>query len=109
MPGATGAPFGTTAGLPGPASSASGSRPPLNLGLPRSQPAYPYRPPLAGQRSLSEMANEQLRRKPRDAFADSIENAAEVDCLKVNPNGTYGGLFAIGPILKKFIEDKCPK
>ncbi len=101
------------AGTPGPsasaASAASGARAPLNLSLPRNQPAYPYRPPLATQPSLADMANKQLARKPRDAFADSIENAGEVDCLKVGPNGSYSGLLAIGPILKRLIEDKCPK
>lgn len=96
-------------GTPGPTATASATRPPLNLDLPRTQPVYPYRPPLAGQRSLSEMANEQLRRKPRDPFAESVEGAGAVDCLKVNPNGTYGGLLAIGPLLKAAIEQKCAK
>ena len=64
---------------------------------------------LATQPSLAELANRQLARKPRDPFAESIENAGEVDCLKVGPNGSYGGLLAIPFILKKLIEEKCPK
>ncbi len=97
-----------SAGLPAP--GAATSRPPLDLGLPRTQPVYPYRPPLATpQRSLSEMANEQLRRKPRDTLAEGMDSAGNVDCLKVNPDGTYQGLLAIGPLLKRLIEEKCKK
>ncbi len=78
--------------------------------MPRTQPVYPYRPPLATpQRSLAEMANEQLRRKPRDALAEGMESAGQVDCLKVNPDGSYQGLLAIPLLLKRAIEEKCPK
>lgn len=55
------------------------------------------------------MANEQLRRKPRDPLAEGIDKAGDVDCLKVNPDGTYQGLLAIGPLLKFAIEEKCKK
>ena len=55
------------------------------------------------------MANEQLRRKPRDALAEGMDSAGNVDCLKLNPDGTYQGLLAIGPLLKRLIEEKCKK
>jgi hypothetical protein len=78
----------------------------LNLGLPR----FIYRPPLAlPRRSLAEQANEQLRRKPRDAFADAVEGAGNIDCLKETPEGPAQGLLAIGPLLKRAIEEKCKK
>jgi hypothetical protein len=55
------------------------------------------------------MANEQLRRKPRDALAEGMDSAGNVDCLKVNPDGTTQGLLAIVPLLKNAIEEKCKK
>jgi hypothetical protein len=93
-------------------SAASGSAPtginaPLNLNLP---PRYIYRPPVyVPRRSLSEMANDQLRRKPRDPFAEGIEGAGNIDCLKDTPDGPAQGLLAIGPLLKRAIEEKCRK
>ena len=87
--------------------AASGAGAPLNLNLP---PRYTYRPPLAvPRRSLSEMANEQLRRKPRDPFAEGIEGAGNIDCLKDTPEGPAQGLLAVGPLLKRAIEEKCRK
>jgi hypothetical protein len=80
---------------------------PLNLSLP---PRTVYRPPIAvPRRSLSEMANDQLRRKPRDALAEGIEVAGNIDCLKDTPDGPAQGLLAIGPLLKRAIEEKCRK
>jgi hypothetical protein len=55
------------------------------------------------------MANEQLRRKPRDPFAEGIEAAGNIDCLKDAPEGPAQGLLAIGPLLKRAIEEKCRK
>jgi hypothetical protein len=90
-----------------PAFGAPGVGAPLNLNLP---PRYIYRPPIAvPRRSLSEMANEQLRRKPRDPFAEGIEAAGNIDCLKDTPEGPAQGLLAIGPLLKRAIEEKCRK
>lgn len=87
--------------------AAAGAGAPLNLNLP---PRYIYRPPMAvPRRSLSEMANEQLRRKPRDPFADGIEGAGNIDCLKDTPEGPAQGLLAVGPLLKRAIEEKCRK
>jgi hypothetical protein len=62
--------------------------------------------------SLAERANEQLRRKPRDAFAESIQDAGTIDCLKDTPGGpdsSMQGLLAVGPLLKRAIEEKCKK
>ena len=85
-------------------------RAPLNLSLPRMQPAYPYRPPMAvPQRSLSEMANEQLRRKPRDPFAEAMDSAGNIDCLREAPKGPAQGLLAIGPLLARAADEKCKK
>lgn len=79
----------------------------MDLRLP---PRYIYRPPVAvPQRSLSEMANEQLRRKPRDPFAEAIDRAANIDCAKETPEGPAQGLLSIGPLLKRAIEEKCKR
>lgn len=102
--------------LPGSGSAATPAAPltispgvgaPLNLSLP---PRYISRPPVrVPGRSLSEMANDQLRRKPRDAFAEGIEGAGNIDCLKDAPDGPAQGLLAIGPLLKRALEEKCRK
>jgi hypothetical protein len=89
--------------------------------LPRSASpsTYPYRPPLATpQRSLSEMANEQLRRKPRDPLAEGMQSAGDIDCAKaaseqgkqenINDVNT-SGLLNVGPLLKRALEGKCRK
>jgi hypothetical protein len=90
-----------------PAQGQTGINAPLNLNTP---PRYIYRPPVAlPRRSLSEMANEQLRRKPRDPFADGIGAAGNIDCLKETPDGPAQGLLAIGPLLKRAMEEKCRK
>jgi hypothetical protein len=98
------------AGPPG----ASPTRPPLNLNLPRTQPNYPYRPPLATPGgSLAERANAQLNPKPRDPFAESVDAAGDIDCLKGPPNdkakGTFQGLFGVLTTLQKLYEDKCKR
>ena len=93
-----------------PAATAELQRAPLNLSLPRTQPAYPYRPPMAvPQRSLAEMANEQLRRKPRDPFAEAMDSAGNIDCLREAPKGPAQGLLAIGPLLARAVDEKCKK
>lgn len=61
------------------------------------------------RRSLSELANDQLRRKPRDPFADAVNGAGNIDCLKDTPEGPVQGLLAVGPLLKRAIEEKCKK
>lgn len=104
---------GTGAAVPGAGSAAAPALPPpaagatLDLNLP---PRYIYRPPIAvPRRSLSEMANEQLRRKPRDPFAEGVEAAGNIDCLKDTPEGPAQGLLAIGPLLKRAMQEKCRK
>ena len=83
---------------------------PLNLNLPRIQPSNPYRPSMTlPQRSLSEMANEQLRRKPRDPFADAVNAAGHIDCVREAPPGALQGLLAIVPLLQLAVEEKCKK
>ena len=102
---AAGSSQGAISGTPASAASSAGA--PLNLNLP---PRYIYRPPIVvPRRSLSDMANDQLRRKPRDPFAEGIESAGNIDCLKDNPDGPAQGLLAIGPLLKRVIEEKCRK
>ena len=104
---AVGGPAGRSA-LGAPAAAPDASRAPLNLALPRMQPSYPYRPPMAlPPRSLSEMANEQLRRKPRDPFAEAVNSAGHIDCLKESPEGPARGLLAIGPLLQLAVEENC--
>ena len=114
-PGAMAAPGPSTSTVgnaePGAGGAATGSSAPagqgLNLQLP---PRYIYRPPLAvPRRSLSELANDQLRRKPRDPFADAVNGAGNIDCLKDTPEGPAQGLLAVGPLLKRAIEEKCKK
>ena len=96
-------------------------RPPLNLNLPPAARApFPNTPPTAlPRRSLSEMANQQLGRRPRDPLAEEIENAGNLDCAKdatvqgrenkINDNVNTAGLMNIGPLLKRTIEEKCRK
>jgi hypothetical protein len=94
--------------------AASPQRPPLNLSLPRTQPTYPYRPPIATpQRSLAEMANAQLNPKPRDPFAESIDAAGDIDCLKGPPKDakqdTMQGLLGVFSLAQKLFEEKCKR
>jgi hypothetical protein len=87
---------------------------------PAARAPYPYTPPNAQpRRSISEMANEQLRRKPRDPFAEQIDSAGDIDCLKdasaqgrenkINDAANTAGLLNIGPLLKRTLEEKCRK
>lgn len=107
---------------PGPGAPASGSagqeagpavisgNAPQGQGLNLQLPRYIYRPPMAAPRSsLSELANDQLRRKPRDPFADAVNGAGNSDCLKDTPEGPLQGLLAVGPLLKHAVEEKCKK
>lgn len=50
-----------------------------------------------GQRSLAEMANEQINggRTPRDKLADGIGDAALPDCVAPNPGGSLIGLVTL--------------
>lgn len=66
------------------------------------------RPP--GQRSLADMANEQLNGgKRRDRLADGMENAARPDCLRPGAAGTdtVGGLLAAPLIAARALQGEC--
>ncbi len=87
------------------------------MNLPRT---YPYTPPTAlPRRSISEMANEQLRRAPRDPLAEGIDSASNIDCgkdanaqgrdNKISESTNTAGLMNIGPLLKRTLEEKCRK
>ena len=63
------------------------------------------------QRSLAEMANEQLRRgKPKDPLAEGMEASSVDDCLH-GPNGTptVGGLLAAPGLAARALSGKCAK
>jgi len=68
----------------------------------------PYR--IQRQRSLAEMANEQLRRDKKDPLAQGMENSAIEDCLRA-PRGSsaMGGLLALPGLAAKALTDKCAK
>lgn len=61
------------------------------------------------QRSLSEMANEQLNggRAPRDKLADGIKKAEVPDCISSGGNGGGGGLLAIITVPIAAARGKC--
>lgn len=121
---ATGPASGPSTGAVGATPSAAAppvNRPPLNLSLPPAiRVPQPYTPPTAlPRRSISEMANEQLRRRPRDPLADAVEQAGNIDCAKdatlqgrenqINDSTQTAGLMNIGPLLKRTLEEKCRK
>ena len=61
------------------------------------------------QRSLADMANEQLRRgKPKDGFETGVDSAQVADCLRYK-NSTASGLLALPALLLKKLRDECPK
>jgi hypothetical protein len=76
----------------GPNLAASG---PAMRGQTRSFPNVMLARP--GQRSLAEMANEQINggRTPRDKLADGIGDAALPDCVAPNPGGSLIGLVTL--------------
>ncbi len=121
---AIGATTGSAIGSPaGPPSNPNvpQTRPPLDLRLPSpARPTFPYTPPNAQpRRSISEMANEQLRRDRPGKLEAGIENAGDIDCTKdataqgqgnkINDNVNTAGLMNIGPLLKRTLEEKCKK
>jgi hypothetical protein len=103
------------------ASAAPAPRPPLDLRLPpAARPPFPYTPPNAlPRRSISEMANEQLRRDRPGKLEEGVDSAANIDCAKdatvqgrenkINESTNTAGLMNIGPLLKRTIEEKCRK
>lgn len=69
----------------------------------------PYR--IQRQRSLAEMANEQLRRgKPKDPLAEGMEGAAVDDCLHApTKESSMGGLLALPGLAAKALTGRCAK
>ena len=73
-------------------------------------PGYPYLMRRApGQRSLADMANEQLNAgKYRDKLAEGMAGAATPDCLR--PSGekeVLTGLLAAPLIAQRALQEKC--
>jgi hypothetical protein len=62
------------------------------------------------QRSLAEMANEQLNagRAPRDRLADSVAGSGLPDCVGPNASGSLLGLIT-GPYAAATGKCKMPK
>jgi len=115
-PGSPGA--GTPGGTaPGPGSGRAGPAPAAPAAVPPAPIVVPAIPPHPGpyriqrQRSLAEMANEQLRRgKPKDPMAETMEGAAIDDCLRAPTKpGVMGGLLALPGLAAKALTDRCAK
>ncbi|MDO8280341.1 MAG: hypothetical protein Q7T63_19760, partial [Burkholderiaceae bacterium] len=114
---AAGAAPGGATGLASPAAlSAAPAAAPPAIASPRTPP-LPGLPELAGpyrvqprQRSLSDMANEQLRRgRPRDKWAEGMEDAASADCLRAGRTETLGGLLAVPGLAARALQGRCPR
>jgi hypothetical protein len=68
----------------------------------------PYRSPP--QRSLAEMANQQLRRDHKDPLAQGVEDAGRGDCLhQPKPGEPNFGLLNAPIVVAKALSGKCPK
>jgi hypothetical protein len=63
--------------------------------------------PQPRQRSLAEMANEQINggRIPRDTLADGVQGAVVPECI--TPNGQGTGLFGLVTIPIAAATGKC--
>ena len=81
--------------------------PNLNLGI--SPHPGPYR--VKPQRSISDMANEQLRRgKPKDPLAEGMEAGSVDDCLHAPKEPQQvGGLLAAPGLALRGLAGKCAK
>ena len=91
---------------------------PGGAAFPAATPAAPVIPPHPGpfriqqRRSLSEMANEQLRRgtKPRDPMAEGMGEAALDDCLHAPATApTVGGLLAAPGLAARALSGRCAR
>jgi hypothetical protein len=68
----------------------------------------PYRSPP--QRSLAEMANQQLRRDRKDPLAEGMESSARSDCMHApNAGEPNFGLLNAPIIAMRALTDKCAK
>ena len=112
LPGGAGTPgWGTPSG-PAPLPVRPAAAPPQ----PTFAPVIPLHPgPFRvqpRQRSLSEMANEQLRRgtKPRDSLAEGMGEAAVDDCLHPPSSApALGGLLAVPGLAARALSGRCAK
>ena len=102
-------------GSPGPSVPAPGIGRPA-AAVPPAPVVVPAIPPHPGpyrlrQRSLADMANEQLRRgKPKDPLAEGVEGSAIDDCLHAPTKpSAVGGLLALPSLAAKALTDKCAK
>lgn len=84
--------------------------------LPVLVPALPLHPGpyriLPRQKSLAEMANEQLRRgtKPRDPLAEGMREGAIDDCLHApDKPPMLGGLLAAPALAARALSGRCAK
>jgi hypothetical protein len=75
-------------------------------GLPPIEGPYRTQP----QRSLSDMANAQLRRDRKDPLAQAVDNSAKDDCLHApDKPGVLGGLLNAPVVAAKALTGNCPK
>jgi hypothetical protein len=75
---------------------------------PRIVSPGPYRQP---QRSLADMANEQLRRgKPKDPLAEGMQDASRDDCLHApQKEGSATGLLNAPSVIGRALSGTCAK
>lgn len=100
-------------GWGGPAPSAPS---PTRPALPAAPVLVPQLPAVGGpyriqpQRSLAEMANEQLRRQRKDPLAAGVEDSAVDDCLKApRQEPAAGGLLNAPAVVARALAGRCPK
>lgn len=70
----------------------------------------PYRTPP--QRSLSEMANQQLRRDRKDPLAQGVEESGRDDCFHPadkDKQVAIGGLLNAPVVAMRALTGNCPK
>jgi hypothetical protein len=68
----------------------------------------PYRSPP--QRSLAEMANQQLRRERKDPLAQGVEQSGVDDCLHASDKeSSVGGLLNAPVVAARALAGKCAK
>jgi hypothetical protein len=98
-------------GRPAPASPAPGTALPPAPVLTPSLPLHPGPFRVQRQRSISDMANEQLRRgKPKDPLADGMEAGSVDDCMHAPKDPQQvGGLLAAPGLVLRALAGKCAK
>jgi hypothetical protein len=116
-PGSPGAGTATPIAVPAPpgwgivpAPAPRAALPPAPVLTPRGIPPIegPYR--TQPQRSLSDMANAQLRRDRKDPLAQAVDNSAKDDCLHApDKPGMLGGLLNAPVVAAKALTGNCPK